>query len=113
MANHLTADGGPQELNLPHSPRAVVFSTSTTLVLSYAQTDHVLLKLPMMSTTEIALPAPPPAQGSTGIGAMGMGAFSGLGGYMTLGLGAKAKPAVYKVSDDGEFVVLKDGGSIV
>lgn len=67
----------------------------------------------MMSTTEIALPAPPLAQGSTGIGAMGMGAFSGLGGYMTLGLGAKAKPAVYKVSDDGEFVVLKDGGSIV
>lgn len=66
----------------------------------------------MMSTTEIALPAPPPASGSTGISAMGMGAFSGLGGYMTLGLGAKAKPAVYKVNDDGEFVVLKDGGNI-
>ncbi|KAG9051519.1 Vacuolar morphogenesis protein 6 [Tulasnella sp. UAMH 9824] len=97
-----------KELNLPHSPRSVVFSTSTTLVLSYTHTDHVLLKLPMMSTTEIALPAPPPASGSTGISAMGMGAFSGLGGYMTLGLGAKAKPAVYKVNDDGEFVVLKD-----
>ncbi|KAG8988797.1 Vacuolar morphogenesis protein 6, partial [Tulasnella sp. 427] len=97
-----------KELNLPHSPRSVVFSTSTILVLSYTHADHVLLKLPMMSTTEIVLPAPPPTTGSTGISSMGMGAFSGLGGYMTLGLGAKAKPAVYKVSDDGEFVVLKD-----
>lgn len=56
-----------------------------------------------MSVTELALPAAPPSTNS-GIG----GALSGLGGYMTLGLGAKAKPAVYRVNEDGEFAILKD-----
>jgi hypothetical protein len=38
---------------------------------------------------------------------LGMNAFSGLGGYMTLGLGAKNKPTIIKTAD-GEFVILKD-----
>ena len=38
---------------------------------------------------------------------MGMGALSGLGGYMTLGLGAKAKPNVVNVNDN-EALVAKD-----
>ena len=38
---------------------------------------------------------------------MGMGALSGLGGYMTLGLGAKAKPNVANVNDN-EALIAKD-----
>ncbi|KAG9004579.1 Vacuolar morphogenesis protein 6 [Tulasnella sp. JGI-2019a] len=96
-----------RELPLPHSPRSIVFATPAVLVLSYTAADHVLLKLPMMSVTELALPAPPPL-GTAGLSAMSKGALSGLSGYMTLGLGAKAKPAVFRVSDDGEFAVRKD-----
>ncbi|KAG8887443.1 Vacuolar morphogenesis protein 6 [Tulasnella sp. 332] len=96
-----------KELALPHSPRSIVFATPNVLVLSYTAADHVVLKLPVMSVTELAMPVPPPA-GSAGLGAMSKGALSGLSGYMTLGLGAKAKPAVFRVSDDGEFAVRKD-----
>ncbi|KAG8897844.1 Vacuolar morphogenesis protein 6 [Tulasnella sp. 403] len=98
-----------KELNLPHSPRVITFSTPNVLVLSYTSTEHVLLKVPMMSITELVLPAPPP---STTIGGMGKGALSGWGGYMTLGLGAKAKPFVYRTTEDGEFAVKKDNISM-
>lgn len=36
-----------------------------------------------------------------------MGAFSGLTGYMTLGLGAKAKPGLVRLNDT-EALVVKD-----
>lgn len=36
-----------------------------------------------------------------------MGAFSGLTGYMTLGLGFKAKPGLVRVSDT-EVLIVKD-----
>lgn len=38
---------------------------------------------------------------------MGMGAFSGLTGYMSLGLGAKAKPTIAPVGN-GEVLIGKD-----
>lgn len=95
---------------LPHSPRSIVFVTPSILVLSYTATEHVLLKLPVMSVTELALPAPPPASTSAG---MAKGALSGLSGYMTLGLGAKAKPAVFKVNEEGEFSVRKEGDDLI
>ena len=41
------------------------------------------------------------------IGSMGMSAFSGLGGYMTLGLGAKAKPNALRVTET-EFLIAKE-----
>ena len=37
---------------------------------------------------------------STSAGAYGMNAFSGLGGYMTLGLAAKAKALAVTVDED-------------
>ena len=37
-----------------------------------------------------------------------MNAFTGLTGYMTLGLGAKAKPGVVQVGNS-EFLISKDG----
>ena len=38
----------------------------------------------------------------------GMGALSGLTGYMTLGLGAKAKPCVATINES-EVLITKDG----
>lgn len=38
---------------------------------------------------------------------MGKGALSGLGGYMTLGLGAKVKPCAVNVGDS-EVLIAKD-----
>lgn len=55
-----------------------------------------------MSVSEITLPLPVSASGSA------MNAFSGLSGYMTLGLGAKAKPALVQVSES-EVLLAKDG----
>lgn len=49
----------------------------------------------------------PTATSGSAIGNMGMGALSGLGGYMTLGLGSKAKPCVVSI-DEKEALVAKD-----
>jgi hypothetical protein len=42
----------------------------------------------------------------------GMGALTGLTGYMTLGLGAKPKPGVIRLNDD-EALIIKDSESIL
>lgn len=47
---------------------------------------------------------PLPVAAATG---KSMGAFSGLTGYMSLGLGAKAKPTMAPVGED-EVLVVKD-----
>ena len=60
-----------------------------------------------MSVTELTLSQPPAPVGAA---ALGKGALSGLTGYMSLGLGPKAKPSVFKVSESGETVVTKDRG---
>lgn len=56
--------------------------------------------------SELAIPISPTTSG-TGISNMGMGALSGLGGYMTLGLGAKQKPCLVQISET-EVLVAKD-----
>ena len=60
-----------------------------------------------MMLTETALPNANNVT-VTGLGmGMGMGALTGLGGYMTLGLGAKEKkPAIVKIN--GEVLIPKD-----
>jgi len=71
-----------------------------------------MLSLETMTISEIALPNTNTAT-VAGIGmGMGMGAaFSGLGGYMSLGLGAKEKkPCIVRV-DDGEVLIPKDSKS--
>ena len=55
-----------------------------------------------MTATEIVTPLPVTASGTA------MGALTGLTGYMTLGLGAKAKPAVVQVGES-EMLIAKDG----
>ena len=50
---------------------------------------------------------PAPTLSAASIGSMGMSAFSGLGGYMTLGLGAKAKPNALRVTET-EFLIAKE-----
>ena len=85
-----------QELPLPHSPRTMSFFDDQTLCLGYTPTDYVLYSISTRSTTEIVTPVSGPTS-STSIGGMGMGALSGLGGY--IGLGAKAKPSCFKVND--------------
>jgi Vam6/Vps39-like protein vacuolar protein sorting-associated protein 39 len=94
---------------LPHSPRAMAFPTAKVIAMAYTQTEHALLYLETMSVADIVLPTTLHPSTSTGLGAMGLGmnAFSGLGGYMTLGLGAKNKPTIIKTAE-GEFVILKD-----
>lgn len=60
--------------------------------------------LETMSTSELTLPVSNvPTSSSMGIG---MNKLTGLGGYMTLGLAAKAKPLVTSVSD--EVLIPKD-----
>lgn len=54
--------------------------------------------------TEIAMPISPATSG-TAISTMGMGALTGLGGYM--GLGAKQKPCLVQISDS-EVLISKD-----
>ena len=53
-----------------------------------------------MSTAELTMPVHIPSSISTGYG---MNALSGLGGYMSLGLAAKAKPLALTI---GEYVLI-------
>jgi hypothetical protein len=89
----------------------MAFPTSKVIAMAYTQTDHALIYMETMSTADIVLPttATPggAAIGLTGAMGYGMNAFSGLGGYMTLGLGAKAKPTVLQIGED-EFLIPKD-----
>jgi hypothetical protein len=99
----------PQEAPLPHSARTIVFLNPDVVCLAY-EADHVLFSLDTMSTIEITSTsiASKPA---TSIGSVGKGAFTGLGGYMTLGLGAKLRPCITNVGDD-EALVAKDSTCI-
>jgi hypothetical protein len=55
-----------------------------------------------MTAVDIVTPLPVTGSGTA------MNALTGLTGYMTLGLGAKAKPGVIRVTDS-EFLIAKDG----
>ncbi|KAF9815620.1 hypothetical protein IEO21_04480 [Rhodonia placenta] len=106
-------DGEPQEVKettLTHSPRAISFLGPDTIYFGYSLSDYALFSLKTSSMTELTLPVPTATSGSA-IGNMGMGALSGLGGYMTLGLGSKAKPCVVSI-DEKEALVAKDSDGI-
>jgi len=55
-----------------------------------------------MTAVDIVTPLPVTSSGTA------MNALTGLTGYMTLGLGAKPKPGVIRVTDS-EFLIAKDG----
>ena len=96
-----------QEANLPHSPRVVVFlNDGDTLCFGYTPSDYILFSLQTMTPVDISFPMATSTSAAS-IGSMGMSAFSGLGGYMTLGLGAKAKPNALRVTET-EFLIAKE-----
>ncbi|TCD70216.1 Vacuolar morphoproteinsis protein 6 [Steccherinum ochraceum] len=106
-------DGEPQEVQeavLPHSPRNLAFVNADTVCFGYAP-EYALFSLKSLALTEVSTPATI-VSSSSSIGGMGMGALSGLGGYMTLGLGSKTvKPCVLNVSDN-EVLIAKDNNGI-
>ncbi|KAI0649291.1 hypothetical protein C8Q79DRAFT_949834 [Trametes meyenii] len=107
-------DGEPQEaqeFTLAHSPRAMTFVNAVTLCWGHTPTDYCITSVVTAATIDANTPMPT-ASSSGSIGTMGMGAFSGLGGYMTLGLGAKAKPCVASLSDD-EALIAKDNNGLI
>lgn len=87
----------------------MVFVNSDTICFGHTPTDYMLYSLKSRATTDIVTPIHP-GSSSTSIGGMGMGAFSGLGGY--IGLGAKAKPCVLRI-DDNEGFIAKDSKCVV
>lgn len=91
-----------QEAALPHSARSIVFLSKDIACFAYSPTEFALFSIQTMTTSEIVFPLPTTASGSA------MNAFSGLTGYMTLGLGAKAKPAVVQVTES-EVLIARDG----
>jgi len=92
----------PQESPLPHSARTIAFLDSEVVCLAY-EADHVLFSLDSMSIIEICS-APTTIKSGAGIGNVGMSALSGLGGYMTLGLGSKLRPCVTNVGDENALI---------
>lgn len=74
--------------------------------MAYSATEHALFSLEKMVAADVTLP---PVNTSVvgGIGGMGKGALSGLGGYMTLGMGKRAKPLLLKLQD-GEVLIPRE-----
>lgn len=91
-----------QESHLPHSARTIAFLNSEVVCLAY-EADHALFSLDSMSMIGI-YSAPTTSKSGAGIGNVGMSALSGLGGYMTLGLGSKLRPCVTNVGDENVLI---------
>ena len=73
-----------------------------TIAFAYSLTEHAIFSLKTKTSADIALP--------TTTTTTGMGAFSGLTGYMTLGLGAKAKPSLL-TTKESEVLIARDSES--
>jgi len=93
---------GVQEAPLPHSARSIVFLDKDTACFAYSPTEYAIFSIPTMTAVDVVTPLPVTSSGTA------MNALTGLTGYMTLGLGAKAKPGVVRVADF-EFLIAKDG----
>ncbi|KAF7985633.1 hypothetical protein HWV62_2139 [Athelia sp. TMB] len=96
-------DGEAQEVResvLPHSPRVMSFFDHSTICLAYAP-EYAVFSVTTMTAVDVSMPTQAAATTSVG------GAFSGLSGYMTLGLGSKPKPTALRLSDK-ETVIAKE-----
>lgn len=78
------------------------FMNDETIAFAYSLTEHAIFSLKTMALVDITLPAAATATG--------MGALSGLTGYMTLGLSAKAKPSLLTIKES-EVLIVKDSRS--
>lgn len=79
----------------------MAFFDHYTICLAYSPTDYTVFSVDKLTTTDVTTPV----QATTSMA--GMGAFTGLTGYMTLGLGAKPKPEVQRLSEQ-EVLIAKD-----
>ncbi|KAG8213472.1 hypothetical protein J3R82DRAFT_12007 [Butyriboletus roseoflavus] len=107
-------DGEAQEVketSLPHSPRAVAFLDQSHICFAYSPTEYAIFSLENLAVVDVTMPAlVPTAPSSSGLG---MGTFSGLSSYMSLGLGGKtAKPGLARVGE-GEVVVVRENQGFV
>ncbi|KII89843.1 hypothetical protein PLICRDRAFT_108036 [Plicaturopsis crispa FD-325 SS-3] len=107
-------DGEPQDVKeapLLHSPRAIAFHNADTVALAYPPPDYDVFSIRSLTATEVV--SPPPKNAAVASTSMaGMGAFTGLTGYMTLGLGAKPKSDVVAIGGD-EILIVKDNEGVV
>ncbi|KAG6840674.1 hypothetical protein C0991_005179 [Blastosporella zonata] len=102
-------DGEAQEVKeapLPHSARIISFLDQDTMCFAYSPSEYAMFSISIMTAVDITTPLPTTTSTSA------IGAFSGLTGYMTLGLGAKPKPASARISEN-EALIAKDGEGIV
>ncbi|EGN98719.1 hypothetical protein SERLA73DRAFT_168336 [Serpula lacrymans var. lacrymans S7.3] len=100
-------DGETQEVQeavLPHSPRAIVFLDNDNVCFAYSPTEYAVFSIAKLTTVEVTTPV---------TASTSMGTFSGLTGYMTLGLGAKAKPGLIRLNDTEALIVKDNQGFIV
>jgi hypothetical protein len=95
-----------QEAPLPHSPRAISFFNRDLVCFGYTPTEYAIFSLQSLSATEISTPA---LAAST---AAGIGALTGLTGYMTLGLGTKVKPCLVQI-DSGTLITKESKSTII
>ncbi|KAF8183420.1 hypothetical protein BJ912DRAFT_906001 [Pholiota molesta] len=91
-----------KEAPLPHSARSIIFLDKDTACFAYSPTEYAIHFIPTMTAVDIVTPLPAAGSGSA------MNALTGLTGYMTLGLGAKAKPAAARLGG-AEVLIAKDG----
>lgn len=75
-----------------------MFLDSDNVCFAYSSTEYAVFSISKLTTLDVTTPIP---------ASVSMGAFSGLSGYMTLGLGAKAKPGLVRLSDT-EALIVKD-----
>ncbi|KAF9266470.1 hypothetical protein L218DRAFT_956243 [Marasmius fiardii PR-910] len=102
-------DGDAQEVKeyaLPHSPRVISFIDDDHACFAYPANEYAIFSFDKLTTTEVTMPLPAAGAPST------MGALTGLTGYMTLGLGAKAKPGVVHLNGN-DTLILRDNEGIM
>jgi len=87
-----------QEVSLPHSARVITFLNADTACFAYSPTEYAIFSISTMSAVDVVTPLPVTSS---------KGTLTGLTGYMTLGLGAKVKPAVVQARDS-EALITKD-----
>ncbi|CDO70890.1 hypothetical protein BN946_scf184804.g22 [Trametes cinnabarina] len=90
----------------------MVFVNGETICWGHTPTDYAVTSLTNSTTVDVTTPVPT-ATSSGSVGTMGMGALSGLGSYMTLGLGAKAKPCVVSLNENEALIAKDNNGFII
>jgi Vam6/Vps39-like protein vacuolar protein sorting-associated protein 39 len=83
----------------------MAFLDHSTISVAYSPTEYAVFSIERLTATDVALPS----LATTSMA--GMGAFAGLTGYMTLGLGTKPRSGVLRMSDT-EALVAKDSESM-